>query len=313
VDLISYLRPLRSYLLTVLLLSVLVGLGSALFVGRTSGEAYRATLAVSLPSFGGQAREVEQIAADFSEALTTPEVVEAASDASGIDADTLAETLTAERSSKAGTQVQISATGADPDSLTRSVAVAAREAYGTVSQPRLEAAESLEDQLQEAYEDAKASTAGRDADQQRWQSQLEFAALREANEARSARIELETTIATFEDAASPDAATVVPLDATWPAVQAGLTNGGATLFALAALLVAAEIWRPRPTPGRAAGPAAPAGSPGDDGVVGDGSVPAGAPGLEDGSRSTSTPSTTTPGPAATAQAPAGAPTGSAGS
>jgi hypothetical protein len=311
VDLISYLRPLRSYLLTVLLLSVLVGLGSALIVARTSGEAYRATLAVSLPSFGGQAREVEQVAADFSDALTTPEVVEAASDASGIDADTLSEALTAQRSSKAGTQVQISATGADPDLLPRSVAAAARAAYGAVSQPRLEAAESLEDQLQQAYEDAQESTAGRDADQQRWQSQLEFAALREANDARSARIELETKIATFEDAASPDAATVVPLDATWPAVQAGLTNGGATLFALAALLVAAEIWRTRPTPGPAAAPAVPAGSPDDDGTAGDGSAPAGAAGPEEAPRSA--PSTTTREPSASAQAPAGASTGSAGS
>jgi hypothetical protein len=271
VDLISYLRPLRGYLVAVLLLSVLVGVGSSYLVARSAVDTYRVTLDVGLPGFNGQARELDQITADFIEGITSPEVVDAASEASGLDADVVAGALTAQRLSETGSQVRVSATGVDPERLARAVAAAAAADYQALSRPRLEAAESLEEQLREAYEDAKDTTTGRDPDQQRWQSQSEFAALRAATDARSALLDLRTRVATVEDAASPSATTVVPVEGTWPVVQTGLTNGGATLFALVALLLAFELWRTRPSRSAAAPPSPASGHP----VVGpDATVPA---------------------------------------
>jgi hypothetical protein len=196
-------------------------------------------------------------------------VVEAASEASGVDADVLAGTLTAERLSETGSQVRISATGVDPDRLARAVPAAAAQDYVALSRPRIEAAASLEEQLREAYEDAKDTTVGRDADQTRWQSQSEFAALRAATDARSALLDLQTRVATVQSAASPGATTVVPIEGRWPIVQTGLTNGGATLFALVALLLAFELWRTRPSrkAPASAGPAPDDGAPGPDATI----------------------------------------------
>lgn len=250
-DLISYLRPLRGYLVTVLFLAIAVGVGSSYLVARSAVDTYRVTLDLGLPGFGGQTRELDQIVADFSEGITSPEVVEAASDASGLEADALAGTLTAQRTSETGSQVRVTATGVDPDRLSRAVAAAAAKDYEALSRPRLEAAVSLEEQLREAYEDAKDTTTGQDPDQQRWQSQSEFAALRAATDARSALLDLQTRVATVKTAANPGATTVVPVEGTWPIVQTGLTNGGATLFALVALLLSFELWRTRPSRGSA--------------------------------------------------------------
>src|SRR5215218_2512545 len=232
----SYLRPLRRYLVAIVLISALVGAGAAFLTAQRTQGNYRASLELSLPTVTGQPRELDQLTSDFVQGIRSGDALDAAARAAGRNADDVVASLTAARTTSTGAKVLISATGTDRTELARGVAAAAEQSYLALARPQLDAARVKELQLRRDYEEVKGSTAGANDDERRWQTQAEFAALREATDAKTAMLDMQIRIAAVQDDTAADLVYTVAVDRRLPIVQSGLTSAGAALFALLLLL-----------------------------------------------------------------------------
>ena len=245
-DLMSYLRPLRGYLVAIVLLSAVVGVGAAYLTAQRTQGSYRASLELSLPTVTGQPRELDQLTSDFVQGIRSGDALDAAARAAGRNADDVVASLTAARTTSTGAKVLISATGTDRTELARGVAAAAEQSYLALARPQLDAARVKELQLRRDYDEVKGSTAGADDDERRWQTQAEFAALREATDAKTAMLDMQIRMAAVQEEAAAGSVYTVAVDRRLPIAQSGLTSAGAALFALLLLLCTVELWRTHP-------------------------------------------------------------------